>query len=109
MEQKLKIEPIIEVQIPNHLVLISKVELQELKDKAEEFDNQKVWGTMKWLEDQTNRRYNWLKPNILYPWRELLENEIGCVHYPNGQGDKWTFEKEKMLLFLKDNFSEILN
>lgn len=106
--QKIKLNPVIEVEIPLHLVLVSTVELQQLKDKALKLDEQSPWGTMKWLEDQTDRRNNWLKANILYPWKDSLER-IGCVHYPNNKGDKWTFEKSLMLTFLKENFAEILN
>ena len=80
--QKIKLNPVIEVEIPPHLVLVSTVELQQLKDKALKLDEQSPWGTMKWLEDQTDRRNNWLKANILYPWKDSLER-IGCVHYPN--------------------------
>lgn len=109
MSQKIRLKPEIEVEIPDHLVLVSSVELEELKDKAKTLDEQTPWGTMKWLEEQTNRRNNWLKANILYPWRDVLENEIGCVHYPNGKGDKWVFEKKMMLAFLKEKFTDILN
>lgn len=55
----------LEIPIPSDLVIISKVELQELKQK----ELKGLYWTMKDLEKRINRKHEWIKENILYPSR----------------------------------------
>ncbi|WP_328286145.1 DUF771 domain-containing protein [Ureibacillus massiliensis] len=60
---------------------------------------QKLQGTywsMQELEKRVNRKYEWIKENILYPsqFRSLLDVENGgSVFYPKIKGQTWTFQR----------------
>lgn len=87
------------VQVPDEYVLVSKVELEELQ---QEKLNGRYWS-MEDLEERTGRKQLWLKSNLLYAPKFKKELEK-FVHYPNSQGDKWSFQASKMVKFLDDNF-----
>lgn len=87
------------IPIPADQVLISKVELEELKG----YQLAGVYWTMKDLEQRTGRRKEWLIENILYKprFKKQLEN---IVYYPKGKGSPWSFNAPKMAQFLEQNF-----
>lgn len=87
------------IPIPEGYVLITKVEFEELQ---QEKLNGRYW-IMEDLEERTGRKQLWLKANLLYAPRFKKELEK-IVHYPNSQGDKWSFHAAKMAKFLDDNF-----
>lgn len=102
--QKLKVELII--PIPTDQVLISKVELEELKDKS----LIGLYWSMKDLEGRTGKKVEWIKDNILYPpkFKKVLDvHNGGFVYYPQVKGEKWTFLASKMTEFLEENFYSI--
>jgi phage pi2 protein 07 len=94
------------VPIPADSVLISKVELQELK-KAQLLG---IYWTMKDIERRVNRKSEWIKENILYPskFRKVLDAENGgFVFYPKSKGQTWSFHSSRMATFLDENFDRI--
>jgi len=96
------------IPIPEDMILIKKVELEELKAQS----LAGVYWTMKDLEQRTNKKHAWLKENILYPskFRKHLDvKNGGFVYYPSLQGEKWAFLASKMSRFLEDNFYLIFN
>ncbi|RNC97374.1 DUF771 domain-containing protein [Lysinibacillus halotolerans] len=106
MEQQLSVNLII--PIPSDSVLISKVELEELKQQQ----LVGVYWSMKDLEERTNKKHQWIKENILYPseFRKILDVEHGgFVYYPKTQGQTWSFQASKMADFLDKNFHRIFS
>lgn len=96
------------VPIPEDMVLISKVELQELKDKQ----LQGLYWTMKDLEIRTGKKNEWLKENLLYKpsfKKQLDVKNGGFVYYPQVRGEKWVFLASKMSEFLENNFYTIFS
>lgn len=94
------------IPIPADSVLISKVELEELKRN----ELSGVYWTMQDLEKRLNRKSVWIKENILYPsrFRKLLDCENGgFVFYPRVQGQTWSFQASRMSDFLDKNFNLI--
>ena len=94
------------IQIPDDMVLIKKVEYEELK--ANELKG--VYWTMKDLEQRTTRKSLWIKENILYPsrFRKILDADHGgFVFYPKSKGQTWVFQASKMALFLDKHFTNI--
>jgi len=94
------------IPVPNDMVLINKVELEELK--ANELKG--VYWNMKDLEIRTTRKSEWLKENILYPsrFRKILDSDNGgFVYYPKAKGQAWVFQASKMADFLERQFSTI--
>lgn len=94
------------IPIPQDQVLVSKVELQELKEQS----LIGVYWSMKDLEKKTGKKIEWIKENILYPsrFRKVLDvNNGGFVYYPDRKGQVWTFQASKMAKFLDDNFYRI--
>ncbi|MFJ8064808.1 DUF771 domain-containing protein [Psychrobacillus sp. NPDC096426] len=92
--------------MPTDQVLVSKIELEELKEKSPIG----VYLTMKKLEERTGKKHEWLKENILYPTKYkkiLYVQNGGFVYYPQVKGEKWTFLASKMAGFLEDNFYSI--
>lgn len=101
MQQQLNVQ--INIPIPEDQVLISKVELEELRNNQLAGES---W-TMKDLETKTKRKKEWLQENILYVPRfkqKLDTNNGGFVYYPKGKGSPWAFQATKMAQFLDDNF-----
>ncbi len=104
MTQNLKVE--LTIQIPSDLVLISKVELQDLKQNG----LKGVYWNMKDLEKRINYKSKWIKENILYPsrFRATLDVENGgFVFYPKSKGQIWSFQATKMADFLDKHFQLI--
>ncbi|KLV27212.1 hypothetical protein ABW02_06725 [Niallia circulans] len=102
--QKLNVS--LTIQIPDDMVLIKKVEYEELK--ATELKG--VYWNMKDLEQKTSRKSEWIKENILYPtrFRKILDAEHGgFVFYPKVKGQTWLFQASKMAKFLDVNFTAI--
>lgn len=101
MNQSLNVE--LSIPIPADKVLISKVELEELKQQ----ELAGVYWNMKDLEKRINKKCEWIKENILYPshFRKILDSENGgFVFYPKSQGQTWSFHAKRMAKFLDDNF-----
>lgn len=96
------------IPIPEDMILIKKVELEELK--AQSLTG--VYWTMKDLEYRVGKEWRWIKDNILYPsrFRKILDVQNGgFVYYPKGRGKSWSFLASKMSRFLEDNFYLIFN
>jgi phage pi2 protein 07 len=87
------------IPIPEDQVIISKVELEELKRSQ----LTGVYWTMKDLETRTGRKKEWLIDNVLYvpKFQKILD---GFVYYPKGKGSPWAFQATKMAKFLEENF-----
>src|SRR5699024_12538773 len=57
-----KLNVALNIPIPEDLVLISKVEFEDLQKES----LQGVWWSMKDLEKRLNKKHGWIKDNILY-------------------------------------------
>ncbi|KAB2337622.1 DUF771 domain-containing protein [Cytobacillus depressus] len=71
---------------------------------------EKIWWTMKDLEQVTGYSDDWLKENILLrpTYKRLLDLENGgFVYYPERRGEKWMFIASQMQEFLERNFIQI--
>ena len=102
--QKLSVE--LSIEIPADLVLIKKVEYEELKRN----ELRGTYWTMKHLEQRTGKKQVWLKENILYPdkFRKVLDvKNGGFVFYPQITGQHWSFQATKMAEFLDQNFYRV--
>lgn len=98
--QQLKVQ--LAITIPADQVMISKVEFEQLQE-------QQLVGrywSMKDLEAHTNMKQTWLKDNILYVPKFKKELEK-FSYYPQSQGEKWSFQASKMVIFLEENFYSI--
>ncbi|TRM08816.1 DUF771 domain-containing protein [Lentibacillus cibarius] len=96
------------IPIPEDSVLISKIELQELKEQ----ELTGIYWNMKDLEKRINRKSEWIKANILYPsrFRKILDSENGgFVYYPKSKGQTWSFQARKMADFLDKHFNKIFS
>lgn len=94
------------IPIPEDSVLISKIELEELKKQ----ELAGVYWSMKDLENRTSRKSEWLKENILFRsrFRKFMDSENGgFVFYPKAKGQNWSFQASKMSEFLEKHFAEI--
>lgn len=94
------------IPIPNEQVLISKVELEELKEQS----LVGLYWNMKDVEERTGKKIDWLKENVLYQprFKKILDVQTGgFVYYPERKGEKWTFLATKMTKFLEENFYSI--
>ncbi|MCO7176149.1 DUF771 domain-containing protein [Sporolactobacillus kofuensis] len=71
----------------------------------------KIWWTMKDLEQATGYGRKWLLQNILMrpEYRSVLDIENGGpVYYPECMGDMWKFIASGMKEFLEKYFGDIL-
>ncbi|MDX8047595.1 DUF771 domain-containing protein [Gracilibacillus sp. S3-1-1] len=96
----------ITIPIPSDKVLITKVELQELKENS----LTGVYWNMKDLEKRVGKKQDWLKEHILYPprFKKILDIQHGgFVYYPQSRGQTWTFQANKMAAFLDKHFIDI--
>lgn len=103
-EQKLDVN--LSIRIPQDQVLISRVELNNLRNKS----LSGTYWNMKELEQKVGKKHEWIKENILYPMcfrNELDVNNGGFVYYPEKSGQSWSFHARKMAIFLENNFSKI--
>lgn len=108
--QKLNVE--LNVPIPNDLILIKKVDYEEMENELNDKQLAGVWWNMRDLEKRLEHKNEWIKENILYPsrFRKILDvNNGGFVHYPERKGQPWTFQATKMTEFLERYFSEIFS
>lgn len=95
----------VKVAIPDDMVIIKKIEYQELLDSV---SNQLVWS-MKDLERALGRSDDWIKEKILYPHREELDIQLGgFVKYPESKGQPWRFGAKRMSEWLEENIKEVL-
>lgn len=72
--------------------------------------NQKIWWTMKDLENATGYSDDWLKDKILLRphYKKILDLENGgFVYYPEKRGEKWLFIASRMEEFLEKHFVQI--
>lgn len=99
MNQQLNVE--ISIPIPSDKILISKVELEELKQQS----LSGVYWNMKDLEERMNKSDRWIKDNVLYnpKLKPTLEQ---FVYYPM-PGQSWSFQAKEMAEFLDRNFNRI--
>lgn len=98
----------LKIPIPADTVLISKVELEELKKQ----ELSGVYWTMQDLERRVNKGQVWIKENILYQpsFRKVLDVEYGgFVYYPKSKGQIWSFQATKMAEFLDKRFKDIFS
>jgi len=96
------------IPVPENMVLIQKIELEELK--ANELKG--VYWSMKGWEQKTGKKSEWIKENILYPsrFRRVLDTENGgFVYYPKCKGQTWGFQATKMAAFLEKHVADIFN
>lgn len=101
MGQQLNVE--LSIPIPADQILISRVELEELK--RDQLSG--VYWSMSDLRKRINKSDKWIKENILYPtrFRKALDAKNGGpVYYPESQGQSWTFQASRMAKFLDENF-----
>lgn len=94
------------IPIPADTVLISKVELEELKRN----ELTGVYWSMQDLEQRLNKGQAWIKENILFQprFRKILDVEHGgFVFYPKAKGQNWSFHALKMAEFLDKRFADI--
>lgn len=102
--QKLNVQ--LNIPIPEDMVLIQKVEYEQLQQEQ----LKGVYWSMKDLEKRINKKQVWIKENILYPshFRKILDVEHGgFVFYPKSQGQNWAFHATKMAEFLDRRFNLI--
>jgi phage pi2 protein 07 len=96
------------ITIPDDMVLITKVEYEQLIQSA----LSGVYWNMKDLEQRINKKSEWIKENILYPsrFRKILDSKNGgFVYFPQLKGQTWAFRATKMAKFLDNNFSDIFD
>lgn len=70
----------------------------------------KIWWTMKDLEQATGYSDDWLKDKILLrpAYKKILDLENGgFVYYPERRGEKWMFVAARMQEFLEKHFIQI--
>ncbi|UQZ87287.1 hypothetical protein SK3146_06584 [Paenibacillus konkukensis] len=94
------------IPIPAESVLISRVELEELR-KQELLG---IYWSMQDLERRVNKGQVWIKENILYQprFKKILDVEQGgFVFYPKSRGQNWSFHAAKMAEFLDKRFADI--
>jgi|SRR5690625_1767073 len=104
MNQQLNVS--LSIPIPEDQILISRVELQELKKES----LSGVYWTMKDLEERVGKKQLWIKENILFPTRfkKILDiDNGGFVYYPERSGQTWSFQANKMAEFLDEYFADI--
>ena len=97
----------VEITIPENLVLISKIEYEQLQNDSDIGR----WWTLQDVLDRTNRSRDWLKNNILFHprYKKIIDvKNGGFVKFPNGGRDTYLFLPSKTKEFLEDNFSELL-
>lgn len=96
------------IPIPESSVLISKVELEQLKRN----ELSGVFWNMQDLEKRVGHTSAWVKEFILFPprFRKILDAENGgFVFYPKNRGQAWSFHAPRMAEFLDKHFQSIFN
>lgn len=103
MTQKIKAE----ITIPSDLILISKVEYEELQENADIGR----WWTLKDVLSRINRERDWFKQNVLFNPKYKKRIDVkngGFVKYPIGGRDTYLFLPSRTKEFLEENFAELL-
>lgn len=82
--QKIKAEVVI--TIPDDMVIITRVEYEQLKQN----ELHGIYWSMKELEKRVNKKSEWIKENILYPlkFRKILDSKNEGVYITPKQKDK---------------------
>ncbi|MBG9981718.1 DUF771 domain-containing protein [Aerococcaceae bacterium DSM 111020] len=63
-------------------------------------------GDLKWFKQLVNRQNaDWIKSEILYPFRNDLEGHL--ISYPAKKGNLWTFNKRPTAQWIEENFERI--
>jgi len=91
----------LKVNIPDEYVLFKRDDLEELQDKIDE----RVWIGFNDLKSLTGLERNKLDTILKRYRNELDVYKGGPVKYPDG--GKWSFEKDGIRQWLKDNHSRI--
>lgn len=95
----------VEINIPPDYVVIPQQEYLNLKTNDLVG---KQWSIGD-LKEHTNRSTDWLKENILYPYRDELDVlNGGFVKYPESKGQPWRFGAKRMSEWLEENLKEVL-
>ncbi|MGX7395419.1 DUF771 domain-containing protein [Carnobacterium mobile] len=96
-----QLEAIVKVVIPEEMILVKKVEYEELQN-----DKKTGWGNLQWLLKETEiKSPQTIKEKVLYPFRQELED---FVYYPD-EGQNWKFNKKPMVKWLEENFKRVWN
>lgn len=106
MKQILEVKATIPILIPEDMILINKIEYQELKQQ--DFDG---WVGMDVFTEKSNRSVPTISKVLRKPdlrKRISVENG-GWVYYPNGKGDNWSFHYKEMMEFINNEFYQKLN
>lgn len=96
----------ISIPIPSDSVLISRVELDDLKKQ----ELSGVYWSMQDLERRVSKGQAWIKENILYQprFKKVLDvDQGGFVFYPKAKGQNWSFHALRMAEFLDKRFADI--
>lgn len=108
MPQVLKIQPTIEVKIPDDQLLVNKIEYESLQDQSLVGKIWKLDDLRAWLG---NKDVKWIKEFILY--RPSFQKELeqmdseNLIHISSGRGDKWWFKASAMSEWIEDHWSQI--
>ena len=95
----------VKVAIPDDMVIIKRIEYQELLDSV---SSQLVWS-MKDLERVLGRSDDWIKEKILYPYREELDVQLGgFVRYPITKGQPWKIGAKQMRDWIEENLEKVI-
>lgn len=93
------------ISIPDDMVIIKKVEYEELLDSV---SSQLVWS-MKDFEKVLGRTDDWIKEKILYPHKKELDVQLGgCVRYPSAQGQPWKIGAKQMRTWIEENLEKVI-
>ena len=106
MKQILEVKATIPILIPEDMILINKIEYQELKQQ--DFDG---WVGMDVFTEKSNRSVPTISKVLRKPdlrKRISVENG-GWVYYPNGKGDNWSFHYKEMMEFINNEFYQKFN
>lgn len=108
MPQVLKIQPTIEVKIPDDQLVVNKVEYESLQDQSLVGKIWKLDDLRAWLG---NKDVKWVKEFILYrpsfqAELERMDNE-NFIHISKGRGDKWWFKASVMSEWIDNHWGQI--
>ncbi len=106
MKQILEVKATIPILIPEDMILIDKIEYQELKQQ--DFDG---WVGMDVFTEKSNRSVPTISKVLRKPdLRKIISVENGgWVYYPNGKGDNWSFHYKEMMKFINNEFYQKFN
>ncbi len=91
------------IQIPPELVLITKVEYENLKSVAED---KPLWWTMQDLMNKTCRGRKWIKQYMIDD--PVIRKKIEpFTQFPKGDSGSYIFHAKKMEQFIDENFELI--